>query len=71
MSDKTKIPSGSIKINQRGVNADDVRPNNENSVSLVPMRGVQIQITLSTDGNAIPVKKLTVTTGDITSFPYR
>ena len=71
MGDDTKIPSGSISIKQRGVNAEDVRPNNENSVSLVPIRGVQIEITLSADGNAIPVKKLTVTTGDSSSFTYR
>ena len=70
MSDYTKIPSGSIRITQL-VNTEDVRPNNKNSITLIPLRGLQIQITLSQDGNAVPVKKLSVETVDSNAFQYR
>ena len=71
MSDYAKIPSGSITVNQRGVNGDDMRPNNKNSVSLIPIRGLQIKIVLSQGGNAVTVKKFTVQTGDSSTFQYR
>ena len=71
MGHPSYIPSTNIAINQRGVNGDDLRPNNDMSVSLAPLSGLQITITLSTDGNVIPVKTLTVETGDSSSFSYR
>ena len=71
MGDPSKIPSRSIAITPQLVNNDDVRPNNKNSITLIPISGVQIKITLSQDGNAVPVKKLSVETGDSSVFQYR